>query len=120
MKIFTLRANPNFASRIYFGCENSVLTPVEAARKSHKISGLGDKKIFGGKIGVAGQVNPVFVGTIALIADDQVDIRGISFGVLMGINPYFSSFQFVFKLYGCRLIFKTGDDNSQDIDPPSP
>ena len=60
----------------------------------------------------------IFIGAITLIADDQVDIRWISFGILMSIYLYSSAFQFVFKLDGRRLILKTGNHHSQHIDSP--
>ncbi len=54
----------------------------------------------------------IFIGAVSLIADDQIDIRRIPLGVLMGVNPNVSSFQFMFKLQGRRLVFKTGNYNS--------
>ena len=60
----------------------------------------------------------VVVGAVALVADDDVDVRGIAFGEAVGVDADALALELVLEDPGGRLVFEPGDDDGLDADAP--
>src|SRR4030042_3832975 len=60
----------------------------------------------------------VLVGTIALIADDEVNVRGIAPGEAMGVDAYPPALQLVLEYPSRALLFKAGDHDARHLHVP--
>ena len=60
----------------------------------------------------------IFVGAVTLFADDQIDVRRIALGELVGIDADAAPFQLVFENGGRRLLLVAGDDHGAHLDAP--
>ena len=60
----------------------------------------------------------VFVGAVAFVADDGVDLGRVTLGETVGVHLDAAAFQFVLKSPGGELARKTGDDHRAQRDAP--
>jgi len=61
----------------------------------------------------------VLVGTVSLLAHDEVHVRGISLGVEVGVDPDASPLELVLEQVRRRLALEPGDDDPDHMNAPS-